>query len=157
MKVIPMNKRLFEETNQFIRQIVSDSKSEKEFQRFHKRLDKIIERGQKLVIPSHEDDVETITLLMKKNYSLKDLKSDKFYQAMLNFKFNNSDDKLTVFNAWFRINVTKDIFNALFLEVDDEHGHLYDLERSIANGKRHNFPFEDFIETDKGLTHKMFL
>jgi len=157
MKVIPMNKRLFEETNQFIRQIVSDSKSEKEFHRFHKRLDKIVESGRKLVVPSEHQDLITITRLMKKNYSLKDLKSDKFYQTMMNFKFDNLDHKLTVFNAWFRINVTKDIFNALFLEVDDEHGLLFDIERSIANGKRQKFPFEDFIETDNGLTHKMFL
>lgn len=157
MKVIPMNKRLFEETNQFIRRIVSDSKSEKEFQRLHRRLDKIVERSQKLVNPSIKEDLRTITRLMKKNYTVKQLKSDKFYQDMMNFKFDNLDDKLTVFNAWFRSNLTKDIFNALFLEVDDEHGHLYDLERSIANGKRNKFPFEDFIETDNGLTHKMFL
>lgn len=157
MKVIPMNKKLFEETNQFIRQIVSDSKSEKEFQRFHKRLDKIVERRQKLVIPSKNEDIKTITRLMKKNYSLKELKSDKFYQEMMNFKFDNSDHKRDVFNVWFRVNVTKDIYNALFFEVTDDHGLLFDLERSIENGKRQQFPFEDFIETDNGLTHKMFL
>lgn len=96
--------------------------------------------------------------LMKRHLTEKYIKSEKFYSELMKTKFNSFADRQQAFNCWFGLKADKTIMNALFCHViNDSDGSLNELNLSVANGHAKDFPFNDFVETDNGLTHKMLI
>ena len=146
------------EMNKSLNRILSTFQKGEEQKKLNKKINASLKKTQKIKSPVKSSDLKRINSLMQCKCSTKTIKSKQFYEKFVNYNFKSYEDKQSAFQCWFRLNTDKDTRNALFYEViTNEQGDLNTLERSIAIGKKQDFPFHDFVQTELGFTHKMLI